>query len=681
MPLTAAVREQAARLRAEIEGHDYLYYVLDQPSIPDSAYDALMRDLVGLEARYPELVTPDSPTQRVGGRPALQFLPVQHDTPMLSLDNAFEDAEVIAFDRRVRERLGVAGSIDYSAEPKLDGIAINLRYEDGRMVRAATRGDGSVGEDVTSNVRTIKTIPLRLRGDTPPSLMEVRGEIFMSRSGFEALNARARGAGDKTFVNPRNAAAGSLRQLDPKLTSTRPLEFFAYGLGEVRGISLPSGHTASLALLRSLGLRVNELCEPVKGVDGCLGYFRRMAERRRSLPYDIDGVVYKVDDHRFQAMLGSVSRAPRWAIAHKFPAEEALTLVEGVEFQVGRTGAITPVARLKPVFVGGVTVSNATLHNFDELARKDVRPGDTVAVRRAGDVIPEIVAVVLDKRPEKSRAVHVPRQCPACGSDIIRADGEVVARCSGGLVCSAQRKQALRHFASRRAMNIDGLGEKLIDQLVDAGLVANAADLYRLQPDQVAALERMGEKSATKLVSAISGSRSTTLERFLFALGIPGVGEATASALAQHFQGIDPLLSATEESLQKIEDVGPAIAGAVHAFFAQPHNQEVIAEMRRLGICWPDQTERPKPANQPLAGKTLVVTGTLTGMTRDQAQERIREAGGRVASSVSASTSYLICGENPGSKVALAKGLGVPVLTEAEFLALVNDDKAGRNEI
>lgn len=677
MPLTAAVREQVARLRAEIEGHDYRYYVLDQPSIPDSAYDALMRDLVGLEARYPELITPDSPTQRVGGRPTLQFLPVQHHTPMLSLDNAFEDAEVIAFDRRVRERLGVTGSIDYSAEPKLDGIAISLRYEHGRMVQAATRGDGSVGEDVTSNARTIKTIPLRLRGDTLPDLMEVRGEIFMSRSGFEALNARARSAGEKTFVNPRNAAAGSLRQLDPKLTSTRPLEFYAYGLGEVRGISLPPGHTASLALLKSFGLRVNELSELVHGVDGCLGYFRRMTERRRSLPYDIDGVVYKVDDHGYQAMLGSVSRAPRWAIAHKFPAEEALTSVESVEFQVGRTGAITPVARLKPVFVGGVTVSNATLHNFDELARKDVRPGDTVVVRRAGDVIPEIVAVMLDKRPAESGAVHAPRQCPVCGSDVIRSESEVVARCSGGLVCSAQRKQALRHFASRRAMNIDGLGEKLIDQLVDVGLVANAADLYRLRPDQVADLERMGEKSAAKLVSAISGSRSTTLERFLFALGIPGVGEATASALAQHFQGIDALFSATEERLQEVEDVGPTIAGAVHTFFAQPHNQEVIAEMRRLGICWPEQAERPKAVHQALAGKTLVVTGTLAGMTRDQAQERIREAGGRVASSVSASTSYLVCGENPGSKVARARDLGVPVLTEAEFLALVNDDKAG----
>lgn len=677
MPLTAAIREQAARLRAEIAAHDYRYYVLDQPSIPDAAYDDLMRELAGLEVRYPELITPDSPTQRVGGQSAPQFPVVRHAVPMLSLDNAFADVEVVAFDRRNRERLGLVDDLDYSAEPKLDGIAISLRYEHGLMVLAATRGDGNLGEDVTSNVRTIRSIPLRLRGNDPPDVLEVRGEIFMTRMGFEALNARAQVNGDKIFANPRNAAAGSLRQLDPRLAAGRPLEFYAYGLGDVRGLELPPGHSASLALLRSIGLRVNDLCELVHGAEGCLAYFARMAVKRRHLPYDIDGVVYKVDDSQYQAKLGFVSRAPRWAIAQKFPAEEVLTVVENIEFQVGRTGAITPVARLKPVFVGGVTVSNATLHNFDELARKDVRPGDTVTVRRAGDVIPEIVAVVPEKRPAGAGAVPLPSRCPVCASDILRSEGEVIARCSGALVCPAQRKQALRHFASRRAMNIDGLGEKLIDQLVDTGLVTSPADLYRLQPDQVAGLERMGGKSAAKLVSAITESRSTTLERFLFALGIPGVGEATASALAQHFHAIEPLSSATEVSLQEVEDVGPAIAGAVRAFFAQPHNQEVIADMQRLGVRWPDEIERPTASHQALAGKTLVVTGTLAALTRDQAQERIREAGGRVTSSVSASTSYLVCGENPGSKFDRAKALGVPVLTETEFLALVNDGKAG----
>lgn len=673
--LPSAVREQARRLRAEIEAHDYRYYVLDQPSIPDLAYDALMRDLADLEHKYPDLITPDSPTQRVGGQAAPQFSAIRHEVPMLSLDNAFGDAEVIAFDRRVRDRLHVEGEVSYSAEPKLDGIAISLRYEHGRMECAATRGDGSTGEDVTHSVRTVRSIPLRLRGVDTPAILEVRGEIFMPRKGFEALNASAQAGGEKSFANPRNAAAGSLRQLDPRLAAERPLEFYAYGIGEVSGIYLPPSHSALLSLLKGWGLRVNDLCEVVHGVDGCLTYYRKMAANRRQLPYDIDGVVYKVDDVQLQSRLGSSSRAPRWAIAHKFPAEEVLTEVENVEFQVGRTGAITPVARLKPVLVGGVTVSNATLHNFDELSRKDVRVGDTVIVRRAGDVIPEVVAVVPERRPARSAAVQLPRRCPACGSDIIRAEGEAIARCSGGLVCSAQRKQALLHFASRRAMNIDGLGEKLVDQLVESGLVASPADLFRLRMDQVAGLERMGAKSAANLVASISGSRSTTLGKFLFAMGIPGVGEATASALAQHFQSLESLFEATEESLQVVVDVGPAIAGAVWAFFAQPHNQEVIADLRRLGVHWPNELEVSGAKSRALAGKTFVVTGTLSTLTREQAHQRIRDAGGKVTSTVSANTSYLVRGANAGTKLERAEELNVPVLTEAEFLALVDDDR------
>lgn len=673
--LPSAVREQAKRLRAEIEAHDYRYYVLDQPSIPDWAYDALMRDLAELEHKYPDLISPDSPTQRVGGQAAAQFVAVRHQVPMLSLDNAFGDAEVIAFDRRVRDRLHAEGEVSYSAEPKLDGIAISLRYEHGRMACAATRGDGSTGEDVTHSARTVRSIPLRLRGGDAPAILEVRGEIFMPRKGFEALNASAQAGGEKSFANPRNAAAGSLRQLDPRLAAERPLEFYAYGIGEVSGIQLPPSHSALLSLLKGWGLRVNDLCEVVHGVDGCLTYYRKMAANRRQLPYDIDGVVYKVDDVKLQSRLGFSTRAPRWAIAHKFPAEEVLTEVENVEFQVGRTGAITPVARLKPVLVGGVTVSNATLHNFDELSRKDVRVGDTVIVRRAGDVIPEVVAVVPERRPARSAAVPLPHRCPACGSGIIRAEGEAIVRCSGGLVCAAQRKQALLHFASRRAMNIDGLGEKLVDQLVESGLVASPADLFRLRMDQVAGLERMGAKSAANLVAAISASRSTTLDRFLFALGIPGVGEATASALAQHFQSLESLFEATEESLQEVVDVGPAIAGAVWAFFAQPHNQQVIADLRRLGVHWPNELAGSGTKSRALAGKTFVVTGTLSALTREQAHQRIRDAGGRVTGTVSAKTSYLVRGENAGTKLERAEELHVPVLSEAEFLALIDDDR------
>jgi len=674
MDPTASIRERAAQLRTEIESHNFRYYVLDQPSVPDAEYDRLMHELAGLEQQYPGLVVPDSPTQRVGGQAAPQFAQVRHDLPMLSLDNAFADADVAAFDRRIHERLGRDDVITYSAEPKLDGVAISLRYEKGVLVQAATRGDGTVGEDVTHTVRTIRSVPLRLRAAAVASLIEVRGEIYMSREGFEALNARARASGEKTFANPRNAAAGSLRQLDPQLAAARPLALYAYGFGQMDQDRLPPSQSAGLALLRSLGLRVNPLCEVVRGLAGCLEYYVRMAARRVQLPYDIDGVVYKVDDCRLQAELGFVARAPRWAIARKFPAEEVLTVVEGVEFQVGRTGAITPVARLKPVPVGGVTVSNATVHNFDELRRKDIRPGDTVIVRRAGDVIPEIVAVVPERRPAASRVVEPPVHCPVCGSDVIRQEGQVVARCSGGLVCPAQRKQALRHFASRRAMDIDGLGEKLIDQLVDTGLVMNAADIYRLQADQLLDLERMGEKSAVKLVAAIVRSRSTSLGRFLFALGIPEVGEATAAALAGYFGQLEPLSEASEEELQAVADIGPATAAAVRTFFAQAHNRDVIADLRRLGVSWPDGAGEPaRVAHGPFAGKALVVTGTLAHMTREAAQARIRAMGGKVVDSVSGRTSYLVCGEKPGSKLKRAMDLGVPVLTEEEFLALINE--------
>lgn len=673
MGTDASLHDRASRLRAEIEAHNYRYYVLDQPSIPDAEYDRLMRELVELERGHPELRTADSPTQRVGGEPAEGFEQVRHQVPMLSLDNAFSDEELLAFDQRNRQRLGVDGEIGYSAEPKLDGLAISLRYEHGLLVQASTRGDGTTGEDVTRNVRTIRSVPLRLRTAAPPALLEVRGEVYLPRKGFEALNARAAAQGERTFANPRNAAAGSIRQLDPQLAATRPLAFCAYGFGETSGLELPPTYSGSLALLRSLGLPVSKLCEVVVGAEGCQGYYERMAARRASLPHEIDGVVFKVDDEAQRDELGAASRAPRWAIARKFPAEEVLSIVEGVDFQVGRTGAVTPVARLKPVFVAGVTVSNATLHNFDELARKDVRPGDTVVVRRAGDVIPEVVSVVLERRPEGSQAVPMPRHCPACGSDVIKPEGQAIARCTGGLVCPAQRMQGLAHFSSRRAMDIDGLGEKLIGQLVESGLVESPADLYRLRAEQLAGLERMGEKSAAKLLAAIEASRRTTLARFLFALGIPGVGETTAATLAAHFGQLERLAGATEEELQEAPDVGPQIAAGIRAFFAQEHNREVIAELRRLGVSWPEESG-PGGQSGLLAGKTLVLTGTLAHMTREEAAERIRKLGGKVSSSVSTRTSYLVCGANPGSKLRRAQELGVPVLDEAGLMACLDGE-------
>ena len=664
------VAKRIADLRRQIERHDYRYYVLDDPEVPDATYDALMRELGELEVAHPELVTPESPTQRVGGRPAAGFAEVVHALPMLSLDNAFSEEDLREFDRRVRERLDVE-RVAYAAEPKIDGLAISVRYEGGVYVRAATRGDGTRGEDVTANVRTIAALPLRLRGDPPP-VLEVRGEVYMARASFERLNARAAAAGEKTFANPRNAAAGSLRQLDPAVTASRALDVFFYGLGETGDWRVPDRHSAVIAALREFGLRTCPDATVVDGLDGCLGYYGRIGRARPDLDYDIDGVVYKVDRLDWQRELGFVARAPRWAIAHKFPAQEEVTQVQDVDFQVGRTGALTPVARLKPVFVGGVTVSNVTLHNMDELERKDVRIGDTVVVRRAGDVIPEVVRVVVERRPADARRVELPASCPVCGSHVTRDEGEAVARCSGGLVCSAQRREALLHFASRRAMDVDGLGERIVEQLVESGRVHTPADLYALTADELAALERMGAKSAANLVEALATSRRTTLARFLYALGIRDVGEATALALAKHFGRLDALMAAGYEEIQQVRDVGPVVARHVRDFFDEPHNLEVIAALRRAGVAWPEGEPAPSaPIEGPLTGEVLVITGTLASMTRDQARDAARAAGATVTDSVSKKTTLLVAGTEAGSKLRKAIDLGVRVADEQEFLALL----------
>ena len=658
--------KRIAELREQIQRHDYRYYVLDDPEISDARYDALLVELRELEAVHPELVTPDSPTQRVGGAPSAAFGEVVHAVPMLSLDNAFSEQDVLDFDRRVRERLDVE-VVEYSAEPKIDGLAISLRYEHGRLAQAATRGDGTKGEDVTANVRAIRSVPLTLRGRQRPPLLEVRGEVYMTRRSFEQLNRRAAERGEKTFVNPRNAAAGSLRQLDPKVTASRSLDLYCYGVGATDGWTVPRRHSEVLGALRELGLRTCPQIEVVEGVRGALDYYERMGRRRNSLGYDIDGVVYKVDRLDWQRDLGFVARAPRWAVAHKFPAEEETTVVRDVEFQVGRTGALTPVARLEPVFVGGVTVSNVTLHNMDDLARKDVRIGDTVVVRRAGDVIPEVVRVIPELRPKGARAVQLPKQCPVCGSHVTRDEGEAVARCSGGLVCSAQRRESLRHFASRRAMDIEGLGDKLVEQLVDAGRVETPADLYSLTADELAGLERMGPKSAENLVVALERSKHTTLARFLFALGIRDVGEATALALASHFGRLEALESATREEIQQVRDVGPVVAAHLRDFFDEPRNRKVITELRRRGVSWPDAMPVRVAGEGPLAGETLVITGTLSGMTRDEARDAARAAGATVTDSVSKKTTLLVVGAEAGSKLRKAQELGVTIIDEDEF--------------
>lgn len=665
-----AAAEQARELRREIERHNYLYYVKDAPVISDAEFDRLFRELEALEARYPELRTPDSPTQRVGAIVEGEFAPVAHAVPMLSLNNALTEEEARAFDRRVREGLGLQ-VVEYAAEPKFDGLAISLTYEDGALRLGATRGDGYTGEDVTPNLRTIHAIPLRLAEADVPSVLEVRGEVVMLRRDFDALNRALADKGEKPFVNPRNAAAGSLRQKDPRVTATRPLRFFAYGLGRVEGGRLPHDrHSRQMGYLESLRLPVSDKRRVVKGVEGLLAYYAEIGRERERLPYDIDGVVYKVDDLRLQERLGFVSRAPRFAVAHKFPAEEATTEVVGIDVQVGRTGALTPVARLKPVFVGGVTVTNATLHNEDEIRRKDVHIGDFVVVRRAGDVIPEVVRVLLEKRPKHVHAFKMPTHCPQCGSRVVREEGEAIARCSGGLVCPAQRKQALLHYASRRAMDIEGLGEKLIEQLVDNGLVDTPAELYRLTAEQLAALERMGDKSAANLMAAIEGSKQPSLARFIYALGIRNVGESTARDLAHAFGDIESLMRADENALQKVSDVGPVVARSIAQFFAEKHNREVIARLLKSGVR-PLAQARLARAGGALAGKTLVLTGTLPALSREEATARIVAAGGKVTGSVSKKTDYVVVGAEPGSKHEKAISLGIPVLDEEGLLELL----------
>jgi DNA ligase (NAD+) len=643
--------------------------VLDDPSVSDADYDALMAQLRALEAEHPALVTPDSPTQRVGGRAAEGFAPVRHEVPMLSLDNAFSEDEARAFDRRARERLE-REPLGYHAEPKIDGLALSLRYERGLLVRAATRGDGSTGEDVTANARTIRTLPLKLEGKGWPQLLEVRGEAFMSKRGFEALNARALERGEKQFANPRNAAAGSLRQLDPAITAARPLQLFVYGVAGADSGELGDSHGALMKLLASWGLPVCPDAAAVEGIDGLLGYYARIAAKRTALPFDIDGVVYKVDSFAQQRALGWVARAPRWAIAHKFPAEERSTVLNAVEFQVGRTGAITPVARLEPVAVGGVTVSNVTLHNMDEVERKDVRIGDTVVVRRAGDVIPEIVRVVMEKRRKGARKPKLPERCPACGSRVERVEDQAIARCVGGLHCPAQRKEALRHFASRRALDVDGLGEKIIDQLVDAELVHSPADLYRLDAATLAALDRMGEKSAANLVAAIAASKQTTLGRFVYALGIRDVGEVTAETLARHFGALDAIAGASAEQLEAVSDVGPVVAARVVEFFADPANRAIVKALRKAGITFAEGAPKV-PSTGPFSGKTFVITGTLPTLTRDAARELIEAAGGKVSGSVSKRTDFLVLGAEPGSKLRDAEKHGVRIVDEAELRRLL----------
>jgi DNA ligase (NAD+) len=669
-PAPASVQQRVARLRAEIERHNYRYHVLDDPEIPDSGYDRLMNELRELESEYPSLVVADSPTQRVGGAPVTAFAQVRHRMPMLSLDNAFAREEVEAFDRRVREKLETEREVSYACEPKLDGLAVSLSYRHGSLEIASTRGDGNVGEDVTHNVRTIQSVPLRLAGKKHPELLEVRGEVFISIPGFREMNRLAVEKGDKVFVNPRNAAAGSLRQLDPRLAASRPLEIFFYGMGFVEGFKMPRKHSEVLAVLRGWGLRTAPESRVVEGVAGLLAYYDEIARKRASLRYQIDGVVYKVDSLDQQRELGFVARAPRWAIAHKFPAQEEMTRVHAIEWQVGRTGALTPVARLDPVFVGGATVSNATLHNIDELQRKDVRVGDTIVLRRAGDVIPEVVRVITEKRPRGTEPARLPGRCPVCGSHVERAEGEAVARCTGALVCPAQLKESLRHFASRRAMDIEGLGTKLVDQLVDQGLVNNAADLYRLGSGQLADLERMGEKSAANLAESLERSKDTTLARFLFALGIRDVGEATADALARHFRTLEALRESKVEAIEEVPDIGPITAAHVSAFLAESRNAKVINALIEGGVRWP-VIQATGAGSRELDGKTFVLTGKLTAMSRDEAGDLIRERGGSVSGSVSKKTDFVVAGDDAGSKLRKANELGVRVLAEDVFLAMI----------
>ena len=660
------VISRAGELRDIITEHNYQYYVLDDPRVPDAEYDRLFRELQGLEAQYPDIVTPDTPTRRVGASVETTFEEVVHRIPMLSLDNAFSDEELRDFDRRVRDRLKTEEDIEYVCEPKLDGLAVSLHYESGVLTRAATRGDGYTGEDITANIRTIPSVPLRLRGDNVPELVEVRGEVYMPREGFETLNKRLADKGEKTFVNPRNAAAGSLRQKKPTVTARRPLELCAYSVALEDESRLPATHWEGLQQVSAWGFRINPEMRRATGAKDCLQAYNELMDKRASLPYEIDGIVFKVNSLALQRQLGFVSRAPRWAIAQKFPAQEELTVIEDVEFQVGRTGAITPVARLKPVFVGGVTVSNATLHNMDEIQRLGVRIGDTVFVRRAGDVIPQVVKVVAERRPDNAREVQLPDACPVCQSDIVQIEGEVVARCSGGLFCPAQRKEAIRHYASRKALDIEGLGDKWIDILVDRELVTTVADLYLLKKADLTGLERMGDKSAGNLIDAIDRSRHPVLWKFLYALGIREVGEATAKALASHFGTLEAIGEADEDALQSVSDVGPIVAGHIRSFFDQTHNQETIQALKDAGVQW--QTEEITASEKPLKGETWVLTGSLSDMTRDDAKAKLESLGAKVAGSVSGKTSCVVAGEAAGSKLTKAENLGVPVMDESAFV-------------
>jgi DNA ligase (NAD+) len=682
---------RATTLRRQIDDANYRYYVLDDPSIADAEYDRLLRELEALEAAHPELAAADSPTRRVGVRASGGFAQVQHALPMLSLSNAFSDEEVAAFVRRIAQMLGRAeDGLSFSAEPKLDGLAISLRYEGGAFVQGATRGDGTMGEDVTANLRTVKAIPLKLRGKGWPGVLEVRGEVYMPKGAFEVFNERARKRGERTLANPRNGAAGSLRQLDPAITASRPLAFYAYAIGEVRDGGLPDTHLATLDRLREWGLPVSPQVERAKGLEGLLDYYHKMGEQRDALPYDIDGVVYKLDRYDQQNEMGFVSRAPRWALAHKYPAQEKSTIIEAIEINIGRTGAATPFAVMQPVQVGGVTVTKATLHNQDQVARLDVRAGDTVIVRRAGDVIPEVVRVNLERRPPGTKPWHMPKHCPVCGSAIVREDGEAVARCTGGLVCAAQRKEAIVHFASRRAMDIDGLGERYVEDLIAFDYLHSIADLYQLTVDDFVAMKRRGEerdgvvpetvragKIATRwaenLVDAIEASKATTLERFLYALGIPEVGEATAKTLARHFGRLDGLMHAGEAELTEVSDVGPIMAGHIAAFFAEPRNRDAIAALKKAGVHWKEAPPQRR-SEGPLAGQTVVLTGSLASLTRDAAKDKLEALGAKVAGSVSKKTSFVVAGEAAGSKLDKAQELGIEIWDEAKLQAFLKSN-------
>jgi DNA ligase (NAD+) len=672
MTLINLINPRIQQLREEILEHNYRYYVLDAPTIPDASYDRLLRELQDLEHQYPELKTPDSPTQRVGASPLSHFNTIQHQVPLLSLANGFTQEELLAFDKRIHERLGMDKDFAYVCEPKLDGLAISLIYEQGVLISAATRGDGYTGEDVTQNVRTIGSVPLRLYGKNFPERLDVRGEIYMPLAGFNALNKRAEQLGEKTFANPRNAAAGSLRQLDSRITATRPLALYAYSIAELVGQTMPTTQLTMLEQLKAWGFKVNEEIQQAVGIENCWNFYQRLEQKRASLAYDIDGVVIKINDLNLQQELGYVSRAPRWALAQKFPAQEEMTLLKAVDFQVGRTGALTPVARLEPVFVGGATVSNATLHNMDEIARKDIRIGDIVIIRRAGDVIPEVVSSVLEKRPPNVQRIMLPTHCPVCGSEVVHPEGEAVARCIGELYCRAQRKEAIKHFASRKAMDITGLGDKIVEQFVELNIIHNPADLYHLNEASIEHVERMGEKLAHKLIAAVANSKTTTLPRFLYALGIRDVGESTALALAQHFLSLEKLQVANFDELQEVPDVGPIVATHIVAFFQEPHNQKVINALLSAGVHWPDMP-KPTTAVLPLTGKTVVLTGTLPTLTRDAAKQKLQSLGAKVSGSVSAKTDFVLAGSDAGSKLAKAEELGVPIKDETWLINIVGN--------